>query len=184
MSMYPIQSWVNSGTATNTVTFNNISQEFKHLQIRLSVRINAPGNNNWYADFITFNGDNTGSNYDTHALQAYATVGGGGQTLGSGLSSSLAALNNSLMEGGVSTSYTTVSITDILDYTNTNKNKVGRSIYGFITVPTPLQVGMFSFIWKSTAAITSLTISNPIAAWTAASRIDLYGISTSNATGA
>lgn len=184
MSMYPIQSWVNSGTATNTVTFNNISQQFKHLQIRLSVRINAPANNNWYADLIAFNGDNTASNYDTHALNTYATVGGGAQTISSGYTANLAALNNSLMEGGTNTAYTTATVCDILDYTNTNKYKVGRTIYGFVTLPTPCQVGSFSFSWKSTAAITSLTISNPIAAWTAASRIDLYGISTSNATGA
>ena len=184
MSMYPIQSWVNSGTATSTVTFSNISQEFKHLQIRLSTRINAPGNNNWYADFISFNGDTTGSNYDTHTLNTYGTVGGGAQTTGSGYSAGFAALNNSLMESSASLSYTTSTITDILDYTNTNKYKVGRSMYGFVTLPTPCQVGLFSFSWKSTAAITSLTISNPINVWTAATRIDLYGISNSSATGA
>ena len=185
MSMYPIATWTNTAGAS-TVTFSNISQNFTNLQARLSTRINAPGNNNWYADLGQFNGDATASNYFAHSsIQMYSTVGGGAATLASSYDTANGVVyNNSLMEAGVSTNYMTATIFDLLDYTNTSKFKTWRSFYGFVTVPTPCQVGLFTGVWKNTAAVTSLTISNPINNWTTATRIDLYGISTTSTTGA
>jgi hypothetical protein len=185
MSMYPIATYTNT-TPASTVTFNNIPQNFTHLQVRMITRINAPGNNNWYADLGRFNGDATASNYFAHsAVQMYSTVGGGAATLASSYDTTNGlVLNNSLMEAGVSLNYMTATIFDVLDYTNTNKFKTYRSFYGFVTVPTPCQVGLFSGVWKNTSAVTSLTIYNPINNWTSNTRFDLYGISTSNTTGA
>jgi hypothetical protein len=72
-------------------------------------------------------------------------------------------------------------IVDILDYANTNKFKTIRSILGYDANGSGV-VSLRSGLWRNTAAITAISITYP--PFAAGSRIDLYGITTSQATGA
>ena len=175
MSMYPIASTTLS--SAGNITFSSIPQTFTHLQLRLS---NAFANaNTLFFIGIQANGD-TGANYAYHRLfgQGSSASSNGGGSTDFGF----------MIYGGGSKSVSTstspsVAIMDILDYTNTNKNKTSRCIYGQDANGSG-EVGLASGLWMNTAAITSLVIygyGNTLATGT---RVDLYGISTSSATGA
>jgi hypothetical protein len=162
--MFPIASWVNSGTPTSTVTFNNIPQQYTHLQIRVFSRINNPTGDNWWGDFLNFNGDMTNTNYNMHQLSTYRTSGGAVAIESTSTSNQL-VFNNVLMASSVSTSIHTVSICDLLDYTNTNKTKVLRTLSGFDENNASGNTGaaniqLSSVLWNSTSAVTSIEFTN------------------------
>ena len=70
-----------------------------------------------------------------------------------------------------------VTIIDILDYANTNKYKTFRSLVGSDTNDTNGAVGLASGSWRSTSAITSITLSNNVSGNLAQySSFALYGI--------
>jgi hypothetical protein len=75
-----------------------------------------------------------------------------------------------------------VIITDILDYTNTNKNKTIKSISGYDKNGGGA-VMISSGAWYNTSAVTQINCYES-ANSAQYSRIDLYGISISSATGA
>jgi len=178
--MFPIASIVNTTPASN-ITFSNIPQNFAHLQLRVFSRINAPGNSNWYGDFCTLNGDATSANYNINGWNTYAVNGAGAQSgTASFYSGSQMVINNVLMDNAVSQNFHTNTIVDFLDYSNTGKYKTMNSIYGFVCNFAPNNMGQIMGVWNSTSAITNIKISNPINNWTAATRFDLYGITTSN----
>jgi hypothetical protein len=62
-----------------------------------------------------------------------------------------------------------------LDYTNTNKNKVYRTLGGFDANGSGEQ-GLFSGLWMSTSAITSIDLITNSGSWTSSSSFALYGI--------
>jgi hypothetical protein len=164
-------------TSAGSITFSSIPQTFTHLQLRLS---------NGFASAATVffigvqvNGD-TGANYAYHRLWGN----------GSGAASNGGSSNDFgfMIYGGANVVVSTatnpsIGIMDILDYTNTNKNKTSRSIYGQDANGSG-ETGLASGLWLSTAAITSLRVygyGNNLATGT---RVDLYGITTSQVTGA
>jgi hypothetical protein len=159
--MFPIATTTLSGS-TSTLTFSSIPQTFTHLQLRMFAvsAYNDPR--------LQFNGD-TGSNYSLHQL-----YGNGSTTSAAGYAS--LTYVSAGTNGASSTSYFSPYINDILDYTNTNKNKTVRNISGFDTNGTG-NVIMQSSVWLNTAAITSITIfaaSN----FASGSTFQLYGITT------
>lgn len=170
MSMIPIATLNGTGSSAS-VTFSNIPQTFTHLQIKANVFTTASN----YGLSLTFNGD-TGSNYTYHRLSGD----------GSGTYSSAATSQTYSQFWGISqgtdTTYPTNFILDILDYTNTNKNKTNRILIGKDSNGSG-EVGLYSGLWLSTNAITSITISSGIN-FATTSRFDLYGITNSPATGA
>jgi hypothetical protein len=153
----------------STVTFSNIPQGYKHLQIRAITRDTyAGGNGNNMGIYV--NGD-TGSNYAVHYMLAYS----GGAETGSGA-------NNTYIIANWGASSTTgancfgVGITDILDYSNTNKYKTTRTLTG-VEDSSAGQVRFWSGLWMNTAAITSLTLfPTNSASYVQYSRFSLYGI--------
>jgi hypothetical protein len=176
--MYPIAS-ATLGSA-NTVSFSSIPQTFTHLQLRVFGRSQGGGN----ATFnLQINGD-SGANYGYgyHYLLGDGASASSG-TAGSGSQTSIQFPNiaSSSETSGV---FGNVVI-DILDYTNTNKNKVTRAIGGYDNNGSG-KVQLTSGLWLSTAAITLLTFASSVSPYTfaAGTRFDLYGIQTSNATGA
>ena len=171
MSMFPIASvTVGSGGATS-LAFTSIPQTFTHLQIRLHA-ITASANLNI---FSTINGVGYG-NYARHWLQGDGSA-----------ANSVGVTNDAPIISYVttaSTSFPQIAILDILDYSNTNKYKVGRIIAGRDCNGSGT-VGLLSWSNQSLSAVTSISIdtfySTQFAQYT---RADLYGIQTSNATGA
>lgn len=173
MSMVWIASGVPSVGAT-FFSFTSIPQTFTHLQMRYFVRGSDAGAIAFAA--LEINGNRYTTNYSSHTLAGDGT---------SPYSTSVAS------GGGVSNLYTsgsttvansfTSGIVDALDYTNTNKNKVVRILHGFDSNGSG-QAIFASGQLLSTAAITSIGLFNMTFA--ANCRFDLYGITSSSATGA
>jgi hypothetical protein len=170
--MYPIASFTGAGTAR---TFSNIPQTFTHLQLRMYLRDTSAANPS--DSFLRFNGD-TGSNYAYHYLR------GNGSTVTSVGFTSQGYIVTSYVPGSTQlTNNYGCLIVDILDYTNTNKNTTVRTIGGYDNNGSGI-VSLSSGLWLNTAAITSIQAGAAYQSDDTGTRIDLYGISTSSATGA
>ena len=174
MSMFPIASiTIGSGGATG-LSFISIPQNFTHLQMRVFARsstsaagVNVP---------LQFNSD-TGNNYVAHYL------GGDGSSAFSGVYGAPANSSNAGWVAGTTNTTNAFGccIVDILDYTNTSKYTTVKSISGIDSNGSGL-TGLWSGVWMNTSAITQIAFSLGTSAQY--SRFDLYGITTSNATGA
>jgi hypothetical protein len=167
--METIASTLVGAGGSSSIIFNNIPQGYKHLQIRAITRDGYTGGNGNNMG-IYVNGD-TSSNYAVHYMLAYS----GGSETGSGA-------NNPYIIGNFGATSTTaancfgVGITDILDYSNTNKYKTTRTITG-VEDSSAGQARFWSGLWMNTAAITSLTLfpQNSVS-YVQYSRFSLYGI--------
>lgn len=154
---------ISIGTSTvSSVTFSSIPQTYKHLQIRqLNFSTTTLG-----ADLkVQFNND-TGANYTAHILS------------GNGASASVSSYTSlSYVYGGGTGNNTAgwMSIIDILDYTNTNKNKTVRTFTGADANGSGF-VQMLSGAWYNTNAISTITISPAAGAFYQVSLFALYGI--------
>jgi hypothetical protein len=138
-SYYALASVTVPSGGVSSVTFAGIPTGYSHLQIRC-LSLFGSGTN----IHLQFNGD-TGANYGYHQLY--------------GTGSSAAAASNQGMtylpfmyQGG-----TGGTIMDILDYTNTNKNRVTRTLDGYDANGSG-SIALWSGLWLSTAAINSITI--------------------------
>jgi hypothetical protein len=168
-----IASYTISGTTTGSVTFTNIPQTFQHLQLRIFARsLTAATNEALYLYNYNNNAGSTGS--ATHSLS-----GDGNLTYANGYTGQYSSFIATLPAASSTASAFGVSITDILDYTNTNKNKTLRTLYGYDANGSGT-IGFASNLpltLPGTAAITtlspSLTGGNYLAA---GSVIALYGI--------
>lgn len=141
---------VGSG-GTATVQFTDIPSTYTHLQIRTFAR-SAGTASDYHHIQIQFNSD-TGNNYWGHGL--YGTGSGVAAHNDGGLGSRLLSIN---IPTTTQTSSTFNSgIIDILDYRNTNKNKVVRSLGGFDSNGGGA-LGIYSGNWNSTNAITSIQL--------------------------
>jgi hypothetical protein len=152
---------VNVGAGgTGTISFTSIPSTYKHLQIR------AYSPSGGYLD-LRLNGDNTTSNYRGHALFGS----------GSGTGSSITAANAAYFPwtGGWSTSNPWVGVMDILDYSNTNKNKTLRILEGTDANGSG-ELYFNSILWMSTSAISSITLSRSGVTIGQYSSFALYGI--------
>jgi hypothetical protein len=158
-----------TGTGTSgTVTFSSIPSTYKHLQIRAIGRSDHAGSNVQLA--MRFNSD-TASNYSTHNALG----------IGSGSGSTTGTANTNYIEVGqmagatLTTSSYGVTIVDILDYQNTNKFKASRSLSGFDGNGSG-QVLLSSGAWRSTSAVTTISLIAGAGNWTTPSSFALYGI--------
>lgn len=165
----------------STITFSSIPQTFMHLQIRGILQGSRPGPQPSGYGTLRFNSD-TGSNYRDHILgssindsppRAYAATEGLGDFL-----------YLSAIPGVAAAPFFGTFITEILNYSSTNKNKVLRTIEGISTNANTINgynassVSFKSGLWTSTSAITSITIealgtSSPFKQY---SQLALYGI--------
>ena len=156
---------VGSGGAA-TITFSSIPSTYQHLQIRTSAKSTGTGQ----AQRVTFNSD-TGSNYAAHFIFSNGSsapyAGGGGSATYIDVYAGYAdnAVNNVFG----------AAILDILDYSNTNKNKVTRSLSGF-DQNTAGNLALQSGLWVNTNAITSITLAPQNGNWAQYSSFALYGI--------
>ena len=126
----------------SSVTFSVIPSTYKHLQLRAFWKLASSTN------LIMNANSDTGSNYKTHLL------GGDGSSVYAGVSS---VSPNALGLGYAGTSAFSVTVCDILDYTDTNKNKVIRYLMGDDNNGSG-DVEFGSGLWINTSAISSLVI--------------------------
>jgi hypothetical protein len=168
--------WIQSATVTTpgSLVLSNIPQTFTHLQLRFWGR----SNNNATNASVMF----CLPNNDFSALYSAHALSGDG-------SSATAANTLSGQWGGYSTAGSTATasvfgaiVIDILDYRDTNKNRVMRSIGGYDSNGSG-RVSLTSQLFRSTTAITSLGIYTE-GNMAVGTRVDLYGITTTQATGA
>jgi len=94
----------------------------------------------------------TSANYSEHELR-----GDGSVTFSSRANGDVGVR---FMLSNGSASYPTVGITDILDYSDTNKNKTIRSLSGSDSNGSGQKVQLISGFYPATTAITSLTITD------------------------
>lgn len=156
---------VGSGGASS-VTFSNIPQEYKHLQVRFVVRSDRAATGD--ESRVRFNGD-TGSNYARHYLE------GDGATASSGAGTSVTYVTMpGITSANSGSNIFGASVVDVLDYSNGSKFKTVRGVGGMDRNGEGY-VSLRSGVWLSTAAVTSVAISaiGNLAQFT---RVSLYGI--------
>ena len=163
--METIASTLLTGSASS-VTFSNIPQGYKHLQIRFIARGSAQTNEVW----AQFNSD-TGSNYSTH--QVY---GSGAAAGASGTASTSYAKVGELSGTNAGASIFGAGVVDILDYTNTNKYKTTRALTGTDINGSGGYIVFVSGNWNSTSPINSITLYYNTYSFSQYSRFSLYGI--------
>jgi hypothetical protein len=157
---------VGSGGAA-TITFSSIPATYTHLQIRgISKTDRADDNDNVK---MQFNGD-TASNYSHHVLLG----------TGSGVVAAANANASSILTiAGAAANVASVfgsGVIDILDYKDTNKYKTVRTFSGYESGSTGF-VALQSGNWRSTSAITSITLAPNIGSnFNQYSQFALYGI--------
>jgi hypothetical protein len=171
--------WISGlvGTGSNgNIQFNSIPQTFTHLQLRCFIRGDDAGAITSAAfDFI--NGTQT---YSQHELQG---TGSGVSSFGS---ANISIMNFVTMPGAASTANVFGSIiVDILDYSSTVKNKTVRQIGGYDANGSGY-VGLKSAAqYDAATPITQIRLRPYSAAnFVSGTRFDLYGITSSQVTGA
>jgi hypothetical protein len=165
--MEPIATNLLAST-TASVTFSNIPQNYKHLQLRILGRTDRAVSLAGLA--MRFNGD-TSTSYSDH------NVNGDGATAASNGDVSATYLFLARYPGASATaSIFGTGVIDILDYTNVNKYKTSRSLAG-VDLNGSGQVYLQSGLWMNTAPITSILIYADVSgSLVANSRFSLYGI--------
>jgi hypothetical protein len=154
-------------TTTASVTFSAIPATFKHLQLRIVGR-NTDG-----ATFrsltLRLNGD-TGSNY------GYQSMRGQNTTISSAAPGSYQTsllIGETPGAGSAANGFGSLFV-DLIDYANTTKIKTTKTMGGNAATN---DVIAFNGTWNSTAAITSILVSDAVTStsFAAGSRISLYG---------
>jgi hypothetical protein len=180
MSMVWIASATSSGS-TGTFTFSDLPSNYTHLQLRLLGR-SVESQTTPYDVVITLNGANP-------TTFAYHRLSGNGQSASSANLPSDNVIRAPLCitnAAHTSNAFGAV-IFDFLDYANTNKGKTVQILSGYSnntsSDPAAGWVNHTSSAWFDNAAINQLQVFT-FGNWANGSRADLYGISTSQTTGA
>jgi len=161
--MEPIATTSVGSGGTNNVTFLDIPQTYKHLQIRAIGRTTSTNNN----ILLTLNGDSTDTNYYHHHL--YGTGSAAAAT---------ASQVRRILYWPISSDTASAfgaGIIDILDYANINKYKTSRALHGYDTNGGGLML-FTSNLWMNTNAITTVRIEPADGNFVQYSRFSLYGI--------
>jgi hypothetical protein len=156
---------VGSGGASSVV-FSSIPSIYKHLQIRAIGRCDAA---------VTVRNTGIQINSDTAANYSIHELFGDGSTALVGAAASQTAAEGFILPGTtIGANIFGTTIIDILDYTNTNKNKTLRALSGMDSNGYG-RVYMYSGAWFSTTTITSINLFSG-ANFTQYSSFALYGV--------
>jgi hypothetical protein len=173
----PVGSFDALGTVTvgagglSSITFAGIPQTgYSHLQIRGIGRSDAASGLSWL--YLTFNGDN-GTNYASHYLQGDGSSRVAGNLIGSG--SNTENRLGDFPRANAASGIFGGAIIDILDYNNTNKNKISRLLGGVDRNGSGV-ADCYSGVWLSTASVYSITMTPQTSNWVEYSSFTLYGV--------
>lgn len=163
-----ISTTVLSNSTTPTVEFSSIPSTYKHLQIRSAVR-------GWTGTHSTislrFNGV-TSASYSWHGLFGFD---GGSVVAENEINATFISLEGIAGDGSTAGDFGGV-VLDILDYTNTSKNKTTRALLGHRD-STGARVKLASGLFNNTSAISSITLGMANGGnFITGSRFSLYGI--------
>lgn len=150
-----------TGTASS-ITFSNISQAYTDLELVVNY-IDAGAVNHR----IVINSD-SGTNYSN------TTLNGNGSTAASARYSSQSFIYTDYYGGGASSGATMFA--HFLNYSNTTTNKTV-----LIRQNSSAETNAIVGLWRSTAAITSVTVSAPGSNFSAGTTATLYGIASTSA---
>jgi len=172
MSMFPIATA--QGNGSSAIFFNNIPQNFTHLQIRILGR----GGTSSTSSNLYHNINAGGSTYSNHQLY------GNGSSAGSSYNTALLYLffGTAFPAASSTANIMGAFIIDWLDYTNTNKYKTCRVLGGNDQNGSGL-VQLSSGLIQTTGAITSFFVDTE-GSFTTTTTVQLYGIQSSPTTGA
>lgn len=152
---FPIASSTLTST-TSSVTFSNIPQTYTHLELRYI----AKGTTTSSGDFVVLriNADGNANNYVTYHFVSGtgSSISAGGQL--TGVDGAVRLGNITTASGSYSSTNFATGIISINDYKNTNKYKTVRVISGYDQNGAG-NLAMFSGMYLSKSAITTLTIS-------------------------
>ena len=157
-----IASYTATGTPT-TYTFSSIPATFTDLLLVMNIDSTGSNAGGFY---WRYNGD-TGANY------SWTYIGGNGSSAFSGRNSNATYIDTAVGTAGSPN----VHQLHLLDYANTTTFKTSL----IRTSSTSTEVGGNVGLWRSTAAINSLTITKAASAFTNGSTFKLYGIQAGNA---
>ena len=167
--MEPIASTLISSSGITTVSFLDIPQTYKNLQLRIFAKGANTGNGVGTGSKIAFNNDVLSSNYWRHGINAFV----------SGIGANNGNDNDFWDIIGSSTGLTNIfaaNVIDILDYASPNKNKVTRNFVGEDTNGNGSRLGPASGLWNNTQPIVSITLLSGAGNYVNGSRFSLYGI--------
>jgi len=172
--LWPASSY-ESIAPVSSISFTSIPSTYTHLQIRGFSRSNYPGTSGGIENYIRVgNGSvDTGNNYTIHYL-----AGNGSTAYSGGVGSqNKAAVGYSPRTSDLANTFGTY-VSDILDYTNTNKYKTIRSLAGHdMNSSTASDIELWSGLWMSTSAINTISIFTLSGySFTQYSSFALYGI--------
>jgi len=168
MSMYPIASA--QGNGSGAIYFNNIPQNFTHLQVRIFGRGGtASTGSNIYTNW---GGSGSATTFSDHILN------GNGSTASSSANTGLSYIFGGTMFPAASSTANImgVCIIDILDYTNTNKYKTIKMLGGNDQNGSG-QVILASGLIQYSGAITTGYVDTE-GSFTTSTTVQLYGITT------
>jgi hypothetical protein len=166
--MEPIAKTLVGVGGASSITFSNIPQNYKHLQVRCLGRTTGAVDND--VALLTFNSD-TGTNYSAHDLR-----GNGGVVAAGGYPSQTSMYLQRFAGGNQTSGMFGVVVADILDYANTSKYKTLRDIGGYDFNGTG-NAYLASGLWMNTNAITSMSMTPAQGGvWAQYTRFALYGI--------
>ncbi len=163
----PIAS-ITLGATTSSVTFSSIPQTYTDL-VLISTPTQNTGYNNLNANFNF----NSGSNYSSTWLT------GSNDTSFSGRASNIGVAYLSAYAAPGTTLGNFLCSSHIMNYSNTTTNKVVISRAGNNVTGTDIELVVS--LWRSTNAITSITLSLGANNFVSGSTFNLYGIQAGNA---
>lgn len=154
-------------SATSSVTFSSISGAYTDLVLVVS---NFTAANNSANLWATVNGDG-GTNYSTTLLGGY-TSGAFSVRTSSTTKLFLGAYNTGIQS---SSSYPAMATVNFMNYANTTTYKTVLARVGFMT-STASETDVSVSLWRSTAAITSITVNPDSGNINTGAVFSLYGI--------
>lgn len=169
--MEPIATTLVGSGGVSQVTFNDIPQTYKHLQLRITSRLAASGTGGLPV-LLQFNSDNS-NNYSRHRVGGYGT---GTEATGNADQSYILIGYSS--QAGHTASVFAAGVVDILDYTNTNKYKTVRSLFGYDNNGSNFAyIHLCSGNWRGFDSVSSLNLyPSDGTSFVQYSRFSLYGI--------
>ena len=158
---------VGASSTSSVITFSSIPSTYAHLQLRMFARATTAERLD-----VRFNNDSGATNYDNHRMS------GNGSTVSADARIDYSALWVSSAGYGVPTTALIGSaiVMDILDYTNTNKYKVTRTLSGQELNTSNSDIEFTSGSWKNTAAVNRIDVSIQGSTLAEYTHIALYGI--------
>lgn len=154
------------GSAQASVTFSSIPGTYKDLVLEMTVR--GTDTVNSASGWWRINGD-TGSNYSNTRL-----YGNGTSALSIRDSNQTQHRLGEIPGNNAGTNTYNVGIIQLFSYANTNVNKT--ALVRNSSVSTGTLLDQFVELWRSTSAVTSITLTNDLTNWASGCVFRLWGV--------